>query len=112
MAGGAVIAAAAGARRRRLAAVVQAFRATGATAPDRALLLHEVLTGHADEITLLANVGVLLAGPGDGRWYLDGAAYAAWQEAHRRARVRRVSAALGLALLVILMALWISASRR
>ena len=108
MAGGAVIAAAAGARRRRLAAVVQAFRAAGATAPDRALPLDEMLTGHAGEISRLANVGVLVTGPGDERWYLDEAAYASWQEAHRRARLRRVSTVLVPALLLILLALWMT----
>ena len=100
MAGGAVVAAAAGARRRRLAEVVEAFRAAGATAPDRARRLDEVLTGHAGEVARLAEAGVLAAGPGDGRWYLHEAAYVAWQEARRRGRPGRVLTALGVALLV------------
>jgi hypothetical protein len=116
MVGGAVAAAAAGARRRRLAAVVDAFRAAGATAPGRARRLDEVLTGYTGEVTRLAEAGVLVAGLEGGRWYLDEAAFAAWQEARRRGRPRRVLTALGVALfvagLLILLALWIAAPRR
>ena len=96
--------------------MVEAFRAAGATAPDRARRLDEVLTGHAGEVGRLAEAGVLAAGPGEGRWYLDEATHAAWQEARRRGRPRRVLAALGIALLVAglltLLAFWISAPRR
>jgi hypothetical protein len=116
MAGGIVMAAAAAqARRRRVAEVVEAFRAAGATAPDRARGLDDVLTGHAGEVRQLAEAGVLVAAPAGGRWYLDEAALAAWEEAQRRRGRRYALTAIAaiplVAGLLLLLALWIAASR-
>jgi hypothetical protein len=87
-----VVAAAAAARRRRLNQVLDAFRLAGATAPDRARPLDEVLVGLDAEVRELARKGVLVTGRRGDAWYLDEAACIAWRDArpNRRARVALV----------------------
>ena len=102
MGAGAVAAAAAAGHIRRVHQVLDAFRVAGATAPERARRLNDLVTGLDSEVDELARAGVLVHTSRDNGWYLDEAAYIAWRDrgSNRRARVVIAVAAALAALLV------------
>ena len=102
MGGGAVVAAAAAARRRRITHILDAFRVAGATAPDRARLLADLLPGPNAEFESLARDGVLVATARGDSWYLDERAYVAWREAGNSRRTRAALIAVLVALAILL----------
>ena len=99
MSGGAVVAAAAAAHRRGLSHVLDAFRLAGATAPDRARCVDDILAGFETHVDELMRAGVLVRGPRSDAWYLDEGAYVTWRDG-RPGQRRRVALAVGFALLV------------
>ena len=80
---GAAVAAIAAARQRRIQEIVDAFRLADATAADRAKGLETIGLTHSGELQDLLVEGVLMAGTGEGTYYLSEAGYI-YQRSDRR----------------------------
>jgi len=103
MGGGAVVVAAA-AHKRRLEFVLDAFRGSDATAPERARTFEQLGIIENMELDQLRRAGVVLPGVEPETWYLSERAYTA-HRARVAARARRVAVAalvlVGLAIVVV-----------
>lgn len=91
--------------------VTDAFRVSGATAPERARTLAELRVAHTSTAESLVKAGLLRPGAAPDTWYLDEAAVVAQRQARaRRGRSRPVAIAIGALaglLVALLLTMWI-----
>ena len=101
MGAGAVVAAAAAAKRKRRERIVDGFRLTDATSPDRSRSLAEMGLAQDNELDELMRAGVICAGRQRSTWYLNEAAFIALRDA-RSPQALRILLVVVLALVAVL----------
>jgi hypothetical protein len=88
--GGAAVAIIVAAKQKRRQEVIDAFRVSEATSPDRARRIDEIGVAHVTEAEELLQDGVIVAGRRDGTFYLSEPGYIAHRDRRSRASVKVV----------------------